>query len=392
MWPPTPGHKEAAVLTWMLTQASPDVIRFTVTPVSSKIVTLRDFTAPFAATVDWGDGVTDRIAADSPVSHTYADATARQVVIRGRLGGFWNMAARPAGVALITSLDEISSRSLISLTETFRECTALAAVPEIITAPNLTACDRTFYLCKSIAGDLPALWLTHAAAAHENCFSQCFLSLFGQYDTACPHRQYVAAVEAQTYYQKYGTGCSAAKLSTGSTTIHFNYYNKYGSKCPQKKSVTFQGPYYKYYGLKCPQRFEDDFSVARCRLRPLVNAATGYYTCEGSNCVQRLSTTAMVCQFVYGQTTDPFSKRLCVGSLCTQRGTKQIQYSYYACTQSAASGVSECSSSCKRVYTSDQSAYYKCTRSGVTCQTDNCPYPYANEVSVNAARAAGWAI
>lgn len=392
MWPPTPGHKEAAVLTWMLTQASPDVIRFTVTPVSSKIVTLRDFTAPFAATVDWGDGVTDRIAADSPVSHTYADATARQVVIRGRLGGFWNMAARPAGVALITSLDEISSRSLISLTETFRECTALAAVPEIITAPNLTACDRTFYLCKSIAGDLPALWLTHAAAAHENCFSQCFLSLFGQYDTACPHRQYVAAVEAQTYYQKYGTGCSAAKLSTGSTTIHFNYYNKYGSKCPQKKSATFQGPYYKYYGLKCPQRFEDDFSVARCRLRPLVNAATGYYTCEGSNCVQIFNATISICQIVLDHAADPFSKNTCVGSLCTQQGTIQDPYSYYACTQSAASGVSKCSSSCKRVYTSGQSAYYKCTRSGVTCQTDNCPYPYANEVSVNAARAAGWAV
>lgn len=391
MWPPTPGHKEAAVLTWMLTQASPDVIRFTVTPVSSKIVTLRDFTAPFAATVDWGDGVTDRIAADSPVSHTYADATARQVVIRGRLGGFWNMAARPAGVALITSLDEISSRSLISLTETFRECTALAAVPEIITAPNLTACDRTFYLCKSIAGDLPALWLTHAAAAHENCFSQCFLSLFGQYDTACPHRQYVAAVEAQTYYQKYGTGCSAAKLSTGTTTKRFYYYAEYGSNCPQKKNVNYQAPYYNYYGDKCPN-YGGGLNGLGCRLLPLPSAPGEYYSCAKAGCLQLYKTNLSLCQLVLDQTAIPFSKNLCVGSSCRQQGTKQVPYSYYACTQSAASGVSVCGASCKRVYTSDQSAYYKCTRSGVTCQTDNCPYPYANEVSVNAARAAGWAI
>ncbi|WP_418662022.1 hypothetical protein [Alistipes communis] len=43
------------------------------------------------------------------------------------------------------------------------------------------------------------------------------------------------------------------------------------------------------------------------------------------------------------------------------------------------------------MYISGQSAYYKCKKTNATCPTTNCPYPYANEASMTAAKAAGWA-
>ena len=44
-------------LRWLLPQANPDVIRFTVTPTASaKTVTLENLTAPCNCFIDWGDG------------------------------------------------------------------------------------------------------------------------------------------------------------------------------------------------------------------------------------------------------------------------------------------------------------------------------------------------
>lgn len=376
------------MLQWMLAGAPLDVIRFTVTPVASKTVTLQDFSAPFAATVDWGDGATDRITANAPVSHVYADATPRQIIIRGGLGGFWHGSSPAPGAALVTSLDAITSVSLTSLAETFRQCVGLVALPQVIAAPHVSNFARTFYDCKSITSDLPALWLTHAATQHQDCFTRCFLSLFGKHGNACPHRQYVPAVQQQTYFQKYGTSCPKVRV--------INY--------PRQT-------YYEYFGGCLPGRcpFATNSSVSletTCSGGQRLGYTATYVGCSGGAGMTASlpSSWTSGAEYVAGNNG---------GYFCTAHGhylgspprinvadmgrSSQCQKIYstggpsYYCNYPGETGRSFCTSACKYVYTSGQSAYYKCARSGATCASTNCPYAVYNQASVDAAKAAGWA-
>ena len=375
------------MLQWMLAGAPLDVIRFTVTPVASKTVTLQDFSAPFAATVDWGDGATDRITADTPVSHVYADATPRQIIIRGGLGGFWHGSSPAPGAALVTSLDAITSVSLTSLAETFRQCVGLVALPQVIAAPHVSNFARTFYDCKSITSDLPALWLTHAAAQHSSCFTRCFLSLYGKHGTACPHRQYVPAVQQQTYFQKYGTSCPAATFVPATPpTTYYQQYGSCGNNCPyatfgevslSKKCACGRNHVYgRVYG-QCTGNAGTAEALSTSWMSGVIrDPKTGYDICDNCGRVQGNPPSINV--------SDKWNPRC--GKVYSSGNA-----AWYRCTQPAASGVGECQAACKRVYTSGQSAYYKCARSGATCASTNCPYAFANQASVTAAQAAGWA-
>lgn len=377
------------MLQWMLAAAPLDVIRFTVAPVASKTVTLQDFSAPLDATVMWGDGATDRVTANAPVSHTYADATPRQIIIRGRLGGFWHGASPASGAALVTSLDEISSESLTSLADTFRQCVGLVTIPPAIAAPHVSNFTRTFFDCQSITSDLPALWLTHAAAQHPACFIRCFLSLFGKYGTACPHRQYVPAVPQQTYFQHYGTSCPAARYMPA--VPQKTYFQKYGNCAPGTCPYGSGGS--ASVGTKCACGRNhvygggyDQCSGGAGTAGPIAtqwvsgvihDAKTGYYLCD-------------YCGRVAGN--PPAINVANKGSFAQcQKVYSSGNPAWYKCTQPDASGIGSCNSFCKRIYQSGQSAYYKCAKSGVSCKAANCPYAFANQVSVAAAQAAGWA-
>ena len=342
-----------------------DEVVFTVTPTGDRVLTLCDFTAPYDAEVDWGDGATDTIRSNAALSHTYADGTARRVTLRGRLGGFWNATARAAGTKFVTAVEILSSSSLATLADTFRECTALAAIPQQILAPGAASFARAFYNCKSITSALPALWLTHAGAAHGNCFTNCFRSLYGQYGTACPNREYVAAVAEQTYYGRYGLGgCPAVTQGTTSR----DYFEAYSPTqwCNYAKYVGNGALYGFTYSIapiaKCPHAVDNDY--ASCTSSGVVWGGIVAYQCPTKGGRWREG----------------------------QKGTIKTQYTTrYSCNQSAASGTGTCGTTCKRVFQAGQSAYYKCKKSGAVCQTSGCPYPHANEASVTAARNAGWA-
>ncbi|WP_418662021.1 hypothetical protein [Alistipes communis] len=237
-------------------------------------MTLENLTAPYNCFVEWGDGEKSaQITGNTAVSHTYADTKPRQVVIRGVLGGFWNATKISAGKTLVTSVDEVNSRSLVTLAHTFRGCTALTALPETIDAPNVADFSYAFYQCRSITSALPALWLSHPKAAHTSCFTSCFKSLYGQYGTGCSYREYVAAVEGQTYYQKYGTGCPAAVYHSG--TSKETYMERYGNHadCPKyaKKSGTLTGTCTKCHAVR--------------------NATVEYITCTGGHVVPEVVNT-----------------------------------------------------------------------------------------------------
>lgn len=353
------------MLRTILASGKQDVIRFTVTPSGARTLTLRDFTPPVGCLVDWGDGTRDPLTENAPLSHTYADATPRQVSIQGVLGGFWNAAARADGTGFVTSLEEISSQSLVSLAETFRQCTALATLPEIVEAPGLVACDRAFYGCKSISSDLPALWLTHENASHAQCFTDCFLSMWGKSGSGCSFRQNVAAVAQQTYYQKYGTGCPSASYHAG--TARKTYLQQYGamSSCPKYIITSLAGK--GGHASNCTNK--------------------GLHCSGGSNTTSsKYASTCPTCNRTCSY------RATCYASPATCSVTYRAGTSaYYSCAASSASGLSKCGSGCKRIYQSGQSAYYKCTKSNGTCSTTACPWPYANETSFNAARNAGWA-
>lgn len=327
------------MLHWTLPQINTDVIRITITPTASaKTVTLSNFTLPINCAVEWGDGTTVRITTNTAISHTYTDTKPQQIVLRGILGGFWSVASA-TGKNLVTSVDEISSKSLLTMSDTFRNCTVLTQIPNTFACPSVTNFVRTFYQCRSITSVLPTLWTAYKNVTHTNCFTQCFKSMYGQYGTSCPQRQYIAAVAGQTYYQKYSTGCPAA-----------TYYAGSGG-----------GPYVPTYYLnagRCP------FHVDKMT----VGTSTFTNGCTGLNAKCSWLWTADGCSYYA-----PYSP------------------AYYSCSQSSASGISTCGSGCKRTYTSGQSAYYKCKKSSATCQTSNCAYPYANEASFNAAKSAGWA-
>lgn len=366
-----------------------DVIRFTVTPSGNRTVTLQNFTAPYAAQVTWGDGTSDRITSDTPLSHTYVDATTRQISILGRLGGFWNTPTRASGTAMVTSLDEISSASLINLGETFRQCTALATLPPAITAPNLVKCERAFYQCKSVISDLPALWLSHPSAAHPGCFTSCFKSLYGQHGTGCSYRQYVAAVAGQTYYEKYGKGACPSATHHGAQPAK-TFYQQYNNSCPNCTTYVYDS---RYIGHSETCRFYNDKQVRVHSCTKGCGSARTWATswhanysasnpCEGCGCTR---SSGAILYSITMPTTTVKCYRDC--TIYYSNGSS----AYSTCNQSTASGTSRCNSSCKRIFSSGQSAYYKCSKSGATCQTTNCPYPWANEASVNAAKAAGWA-
>ena len=363
-------------LRWILPQASPDIITFTVMPTASaKTVTLENLTAPCNCFVDWGDGERSaQIVGDTSVSHVYADTAPRRISIRGALGGFWNSTAISVGKTLVTSVDEINSRSLASLAHTFRGCTGLATLPAILDAPKIADFSYAFYQCRSITSPLPALWLSHSNAAHASCFADCFKSLYGQYGTGCSSRQYVAAVTGQTYYKKYGqSGCPA---STKHTTSKKTYYQQYGGKtsCPYFKSPWVA-------------------SSARCA------SCNNYYhkgafTLSGGGCSVSAGSYNHWYSTVASTPTCPncgySGKGEQTAPQCDSTCSKiyQQESSYYSCSYF---GGNCKGSGCTRTYTSGQSAYYKCTKNNSTCPTTNCPYPYANEADYNAARAAGWA-
>lgn len=328
---------------WILPLAVQDVIRFTVAPTGNRVVTLSDFTAPMNCFVDWGDGVKSaQITSNAPMSHTYADATRRQICIRGVLGGFWNSTSVPSGKNMVVSLDEITSQSLLSMTHTFRSCTSLLTLPSAFDAPNVTNFSYTFYNCQSITSVLPALWLTHKNATHTGCFTNCFKSLYGQHGTGCSNRQYVSAVQGQTYYQKYGTsGCPASTYHSTPNVYCVKPNVPVGTRV-SCNTINNGSKYESHY-----------FHGGSCYLK---DKSSGLYE--------------------YQEGCSPGSHLKSYGS------------SYYGCSYF---GGTCKGSSCTRTYTSGQSAYYRCARSGSTCPTTSCPYPYANEASYNNARSAGWA-
>ncbi len=362
------------MLRYILASGVRDRIRFTVTPTGNRTLTLQDFTPPIACAVDWGDGARSVLTSAAPLSHTYADGTPRVVEISGLLGGFWNAATRAAGTTFVTSVDELASRSLVTLAETFRQCTSLAKLPATVDAPALANCDRAFMDCRSITSGLPALWLTHPAATHANAFTNCFLSCWGKMGSGCTYRQYVAAVAAQTYWQKYGTGCSARSYVAGTSARTYWQAYSNGTRCPsrttQKASVTvikngcpyvdawFANGNNRWYQCKCRWggsstiRTSCPYSITVCS----ASSSSGVTTCSSS------------CKRTYSSGTS----------------------GYYRCKVSSSSGVSRCGSGCRRTYTSGQSAYYRCTRSG-TCSAASCPWAYVNQTACDNAKNAGWA-
>ena len=400
------------------------LIRLTVTPTGNRVLTLRDFTEPIDCTVDWGDGTSDAVTSNTPVSHTYADGKARTLTITGRLGGFWNAAARAAGTTFVTSVDAIVSPSLVTLAETFRQCTSLAKLPATVDAPALANCDRAFLDCRSIASDFPALWMTHTAATHANAFTRCFLSFWGKLGSGCTSRSYVAAVAAQTYYQKYGTNCSARSYVAG--TSGQTYYQKYGTSCSSRSYVsgTASRTYYQAYsnGAKCPSRTTQKASVTVMKNGcPYVyawlangNTWTGCECKYGGTQTRRTScpysitvcsassssgvtTCSSSCKRTYSSGTSSYYKCTASGSSGVSKCSSSCRrtYSsgtsaYYRCTQSSASGVGTCGSGCRRNYTSGQSAYYRCAKGG-TCAETSCPWAYANQTACDNAKNAGWA-
>lgn len=330
-------------LHWILPQAIQDVVRFTVAPTGNRIVTLSDFTTPFNCFVDWGDGAKSaQITSNTPVTHTYADTTPRQISIRGVLGGFWNTAATVTGKTLVTSLDEVYSRSLSNMMNTFRDCTSLGTLLNVFDAPNVSNFNFAFYGCKSIVSTLPPLWMVYPTVAHVNCFTDCFKSLYGQYGTACSNRQYVPSVSGQTYYQRYGqSGCPSSTYHSSS--------NVYCAK-PNVPSGTRISCNTINNGSKYESHY---FHGGSCYLK---EKSSGLYSYQGG--------------------CSPGSHLKSYGS------------SYYSCSYF---GGTCKGSGCSRTYSSGQSAYYKCARLNAVCPTATCPYPYVNEQSYNAARAAGWA-
>lgn len=357
-------------LHWILPQAIQDVVRFTVAPTGNRIVTLSDFTTPFNCFVDWGDGAKSaQITSNTPVTHTYADTTPRQISIRGVLGGFWNTAATVTGKTLVTSLDEVYSRSLSNMMNTFRDCTSLGTLLNVFDAPNVSNFNFTFYGCKSIVSTLPPLWMVYPTVAHVNCFNDCFKSLYGQYGTACSNRQYVPAVSGQTYYQRYGqSGCPS---STYHAQTQETYYERHGgfANCPGKTSANINTH---IPGRKCTS------------CNAYIGVRGSYYTCATRGTQINSTVTCSKCKKVYSVIDY-------TGGACRSKDVclkKYTNSAYYSCSYF---GGTCKGSGCSRTYSSGQSAYYKCARLNAVCPTATCPYPYVNEQSYNAARAAGWA-
>lgn len=405
------------MLRYILASGVRDRLRFTVTPTGNRTLTLQDFTPPIACAVDWGDGARSVLTSAAPLSHTYADGTPRVVEISGLLGGFWNAATRAAGTAFVTSVDELASRSLVTLAETFRQCTALATIPATVDAPNLAACDRCFSHCRSITSGLPALWLTHPAATHANCFTNCFLSCWGKMGSGCTYRQYVAAVAGQTYWQKYGTGCPSRSWVSG--TASRTYWQAYsnGTRCPAatKVGAVAARTFYQQYGTKCASAstvaartyYQQYGNGSTCPARKYVaGGSQTYYVLYGDKCTYRTGAygTCTKCgaRMVYAGYNGGTRCSAKAGSgyftdICGSCGNKQGRYSsglcsascpktktsasYYSCTASSASGVTTCSSSCRRVY---QAASTKCTAtslSGVTTCSSSCRRQYQVETA-----------
>ena len=358
---------------WLLPQANPDVIRFMVTPTTSaKTVTLENLTAPCNCFIDWGDGERSaQIVSATSVSHAYADTSPRRITIHGVLGGFWNGTTISTGKTLVTSVDEINSRSLVALAHTFRGCTALATLPATLDAPNLVDFSYAFYQCRSITSALPALWLSHPSAAHASCFTDCFKSFYGQYGTACSYRQYVPAVAGQTYYQKYGQGgCPASAYHPAQPSK--TYWEQYGASCPKRSSASGT------FSKACPYcKTINSLTVSyiACSTAGYNHLSVG---CSNPSC--ELYGTGRAYSVKYGG--------VCAGGAGACPLYQSGSSSYYSCSYF---GGNCKGSGCTRAYTSGQSAYYRCQKSNATCPTTNCPYPCANEADVNAAKAAGWA-
>lgn len=354
---------------WLLPQANPDVIRFTVTPTASaKTVTLENLTAPCNCFIDWGDGERSaQIVSATSVSHIYADTSPRRITIHGVLGGFWNGTTISTEYKpLVTSVNEINSRSLVTLAHTFQGCTALATLSATFDAPNVAEFSYAFYQCRSITSALPALWLSHPNAAHAGCFTDCFKSLYGVYGTGCSEREYVAAVAAQTYYQHYGKSECPSSTYHASTSTKY-YYNIYGgpSRCPHGDSAANRSVCSNCGAIGHSSEFPG------CELGKYVSAPSYMDTCWNCNQTCLHSNQVIPCNY----------------SVCSKVYSPSSP-AYYSCGHF---GGNCKESGCTRTYTSGQSAYYKCTKSNATCPTTNCPYPYANEADYTAARAAGWA-
>lgn len=355
------------MLRWLLPQANPDLLLFTVTPTAaSKTVTLNNFTAPFGFFVDWGDGtLSAQVRTNTPLSHTYADTKAHQIAIHGQLGGFWNTTSSVAGKTLVTSVDKLKSGSLITLANTFRNCTALRTLPtlENVDTPELTDCTNAFYGCSSVTSAHPYLWQLYPTAKHSGCFYRCFKSMYAQYGTKCSKRQNVPAVTGETYYQHYGTSsCPAAVYHPGSAAM--TYEEMYGYfKCPNRGTASTPLPGITHKpGCSFEDRDSDSWyhCLAGCNYAQLSTCPCGaaHWTATLSRC--------HTCSVMYS-TGSP---------------------SYYTCSHFN----SDCKgSSCTRTYKAGSAAYTKCTRMNSACSVSSCPYPYANEATYNTAKSAGWA-
>lgn len=379
------------MLRWLLPQANPDLLLFTVTPTAaSKTVTLNTFTAPFGFFVDWGDGtLSAQVRTNTPLSHTYADTKAHQIAIHGQLGGFWNTTSSVAGKTLVTSVDKLKSGSLVTLANTFRNCTALKTLPtlENVDTPELTDCTNAFYGCASVTSSHPYLWQAYPTAKHSGCFYRCFKSMYAQYGTNCSKRQNVPAVTGETYYEHYGTkSCPAATYHAG--TAATSYYNQYGTNCTNAKSYPMDAsvPYASTCGncggaLSTKNR--DNTYV--CTLNQGTNGAYADVRVYGhtTSCPLRSTpswNSSLNCEngvWSFNRCTKACKKIYSSGSAA-----------YYSCSHFN----SDCKgSSCTRTYKAGSAAYTKCTRMNSACSVSSCPYPYANESSYNAAKAAGWA-
>lgn len=385
----------------LMTAQTGDVIMFTFQATkNNKKLMIGYFTEPIDAVIEWGDGKVGNIAnlvkagkkrpINSIITHTYSEAKSYKVRIVGKLGGFWNTTVSNTCMSQVTSVDYIYSKSLVSLSNTFRRCTSLHTIPSGIYVPNITDCTRAFYNIKSISSGFPKLWVTNPQAKHSECFKNAFISLYSKYGGSknCPHYSSTDKVDpARNYYQQFGTQCKFFSSNTGimkhytylSNTCGPNYCEHYGT------SIRVQFPQDDGIVNGIPQHHEvTALESGVCMLSPrisIINSGLNQdFSWESGNnwtgATVKVSTAAsnsgkVMREIGCSQANCPenINGRQCfrLGSNCQQNNCP-IAYSsasWYTVT--------------------------KCSKSGKACAGSSCPYAASNQEIVDEAKRAGWA-
>lgn len=313
-------------LAQILAAGRDDIVRFTVRPTASSRQLRFSVHSDRGFVMHWGDGSTDSYATpgtgDYVIEHTWASAGTYQVSFEGDLQKFSVLSN-----SILCSIDEIRSESLTELNCSSN--TGLASLPQVVDAPNLVTLTNAFKDCRSITSELPALWLSHASAAHSGCFVNCFRSCYSAFASSCTSRnevngttnisQYyaegpsrckgartVAEQKATTKYFALGTDCKGREWVAGTPTQ--TYWDQNGTRCSYNKTKTEQ--------VKSTAMIEDGGCKNKCRYwRNSASSGTTTVTCP-------------ICkQYNYGY-LDPYSnnERYCKNS--TIPGIDQYAVSY----------------------------------------------------------------